>query len=776
MLTLGIIDLAYSGEALLSWTPPTTNVDGTPLTDLSGYKIYYGTATGTYNSTLDVGNTATSTVMNLTEKTTYYFAVTAYDTTGNESSYSNEVSKTIPDLTPPVISGTTIGNITGISADITWTTDEAASSQIEYGITTGYGTSTPLDSTMVTSHTVTLTGLLPFITYHFRINSLDTNGNLSNSSDFTLTTPDLFPPTGTISINSNAAYTNNRIVTLTLSCTDNESGCGQMEFSEDGLTWSAWEPYTSNKSYTLPNVEGTKTIYVTYQDNAGNISNSLSNSIVFDKTYPKISSVTKSNVSTNSATISWATDESANSLVDYGTSTSYGSSTTLDTNLISSHIMVISGLTPSTTYHFRVTSKDIAGNVTLSGDNSFTTSTPPDTTAPVISGVSIINITTTDATVTWTTDESSTSQIEYGTSILYEILSNLDNNLATSHTVILSGLTPSVTYNLRVMSVDVAGNQGMLAGNSFTTLRTIQPETPAPITDFRVRPGATTKNSVILEWTATGADGTEGTATIYDLRMSKFRIIEDGTTAKQGEINFSRAAKVTGIIAPAIAGSAESLQVNLLVPNSIYFFAIKAIDDKGNISSMSNVINGNNVPALPVTALRNGFTMISVPLNPQTTDAQTLLSGIVGSPAEVFWWRSNGIANGSGSFISATDIVPGYGYLLKSNTDNAILNISGTVITDTSRTIPLQSGWNMIGNPYPQDIPLMNTYIKRTDTGELKVYEDAVIAGWVSNALYTYNGRTYSFVMYNSASLKIWQGYWIAVLADGQYELVITKP
>ena len=126
----GIINYAYAGQATLSWVPPTTYVDGTHLTGLPGYKVYYGTTKGSYNSTLDVGNSVTATVINLTEKITYYFAVTAYDTTGNESIYSNEVSKTIPDLTPPVISGVTISNITTTDALVTWATDEASTSKI----------------------------------------------------------------------------------------------------------------------------------------------------------------------------------------------------------------------------------------------------------------------------------------------------------------------------------------------------------------------------------------------------------------------------------------------------------------------------------------------------------------------------------------------------------------------------------------------------------------------------------------------------------------------
>jgi hypothetical protein len=93
--TLTVTAPAAMGSATLTWSAPTTNTDGTPLTDLAGYKIHYGTSAGSYTKTIDVGNVTTYTVNNLTSGT-YYFAVTAYDTSGNESSYSNEAYKTIP--------------------------------------------------------------------------------------------------------------------------------------------------------------------------------------------------------------------------------------------------------------------------------------------------------------------------------------------------------------------------------------------------------------------------------------------------------------------------------------------------------------------------------------------------------------------------------------------------------------------------------------------------------------------------------------------------------
>jgi len=83
---------AFPYSVTLSWNAPTKNADGTPLVDLAGYKVYYRNSSGGFSQSINAGNVTTKTVSNLTDGIDYYFAVTAYDTSGNESGYSNEVS------------------------------------------------------------------------------------------------------------------------------------------------------------------------------------------------------------------------------------------------------------------------------------------------------------------------------------------------------------------------------------------------------------------------------------------------------------------------------------------------------------------------------------------------------------------------------------------------------------------------------------------------------------------------------------------------------------
>jgi hypothetical protein len=363
--------ISFSNDLMLAWDPSTS-------TELAGYRLFWGTTSGQYTTTIDVGNVTTYTVPGLTAGT-YYFAVAAYGSAGESSTYSNEVSAIITsgDTQPPSISAVAANSIGASSATVVWATDEAADSQVEYGITSSYGNSTTLNATMVTSHSQSLSGLASGTTYYFRVKSKDAAGNLAVSSGFTFTT-----------------------------------------------------------------------------------------SVPADTTAPIISSVTSSGITGSGATITWSTNEASDSQVEYGTTSSYGSSTTLNTSMVTSHSQSLSGLASSTTYYFRVKSKDAAGNLAVSSGSTFTTL---DTTAPTISSVTSSGITGTGATITWSTNEASDSQVEYGTTSSYGSSTTLNTSMVTSHSQSLSGLASSTTYYFRVKSKDAAGNLAVSSGYSFAT-------------------------------------------------------------------------------------------------------------------------------------------------------------------------------------------------------------------------------------------------------------------------------------------------------------------
>ena len=89
LLPLVLIMVFYSNalpaQVTLTWDPNTEP-------DLAGYQVYYGTSSGIYTDSIDVNNSTTCTISDLEEDHTYYFAATAYNTSGDESDFSNEVS------------------------------------------------------------------------------------------------------------------------------------------------------------------------------------------------------------------------------------------------------------------------------------------------------------------------------------------------------------------------------------------------------------------------------------------------------------------------------------------------------------------------------------------------------------------------------------------------------------------------------------------------------------------------------------------------------------
>src|SRR5215207_6508116 len=99
---------------------------------------------------------------------------------------------------------------------------------------------------------------------------------------------------------------------------------------------------------------------------------------IADTTPPSITGIDATSVSSTSASIVWTTNEPADAQVDYGLTASYGSSSTLNTNLQSNHLVQLTGLAPNTTYHYRVKSKDGSAppNLATSQDKTFATAAP----------------------------------------------------------------------------------------------------------------------------------------------------------------------------------------------------------------------------------------------------------------------------------------------------------------------------------------------------------------------------------------------------------------
>lgn len=180
-----MLQSAIAGSLLVSWDPIQDS-------RLAGYKIKYGTVPGTYSLSVDVGNRTSHTLQGLSEGTQYYMVVVGYDANRLEGVPTPEISGWVL-----AVSAVSTSLLTSNSVMVTWQTNKPADSQVEYGTTAAYGSTTPLDSTRVTGHSQTLTDLQPGTTYRFRVRSTDEGGASGASSDFTFTTkspPDTTPP------------------------------------------------------------------------------------------------------------------------------------------------------------------------------------------------------------------------------------------------------------------------------------------------------------------------------------------------------------------------------------------------------------------------------------------------------------------------------------------------------------------------------------------------------------------------------------------------------
>jgi hypothetical protein len=347
------------------------------------------------------------------------------------------------DTTPPTpvgpsISGVSVTNITDTSAEIDVNSDEMVQGYVEYGTTEQYGASTPLSSEFTTSPSFVLENLIPETLYHYRVVVVDSAGTAAITGDETFTTlatPEP-PPAEETSTSTTAA-----------SSTPTES-----ESTGEATTSEATAASSTSETTSATTTESTETASSTPAEPALVVSNT-------ETTY----------ISTSTANIAWQINKDADSQIEYGTSTSYGSFTLIGA-MAASHSVSLSSLTPDTKYYYRAISKTSAGEIAYSPAETFTTLAPAAPSYPIISNVTIDPIATSTATISWTTSRPATSDIQYGTTTSYVSSAGENQTLSTSHSRTIIGLAPSVLYHFRIVAADSEGNTALGNDRTFTTL------------------------------------------------------------------------------------------------------------------------------------------------------------------------------------------------------------------------------------------------------------------------------------------------------------------
>jgi chitodextrinase len=198
------------------------------------------------------------------------------------------------------------------------------------------------------------------------------------------------------------------------------------------------------------------------------------------------------------ATLVWETDEAADSAVEYGPEMTYGSRRVAPED-VTTHQVVLTSLTPATTYHCRVASTDPSGNgPTWSGDLAFRTAPVPDLTLPMITrGPMVVETTERTATLVWETDELSTSVVVFGV-ISSEGLEVSDPAYVREHRVVLTHVQPATPYHATVGSTDPSGNGPTWSG-ALTFRTTEAPDTVPPVVPAALQARAGSK-AVFLAW------------------------------------------------------------------------------------------------------------------------------------------------------------------------------------------------------------------------------------------------------------------------------------
>ncbi|MFZ4622115.1 MAG: fibronectin type III domain-containing protein, partial [Bacteroidota bacterium] len=454
----------HDGSIDLSWS-----VSGAP--DFMKYYVYGGPTPNpiTRIDSLFLSNLNSTTISGLTNYTNYYFRVTAMDLNGNESNYSNEVSETPVDLTPPAAPQNLTAVVHDGQLDLHWNPNaEGDFGKYYVFFDINPNPTNRLDSTSadVNDTVRTLYGLTNYQPYHIRIAAVDQHGNVGPySSEITATTVDQTPPAF---VQYPVAVSGNHQVVLHWN--PNSESDFSKYYIYTGLTSSPTTLIDSaiagvnDTSKTITGLMNGTQYYFRLRtvDTSGNIS---AYSIdVFatpaDVTPPSAPQNLTASAGDAQTTIHWNPNGESDFAKYYiYRGTSPNPTTAFDsTSIITDTLKTYSGLTNYQHYYFRIAAADSTGNI--SGYSNEVQTTPYDLTA-LLAPQSVAAVAG-DGQVTLHWDENVEGDFKR-----YVIFAGTTPNPVTrydSTTIILdtlkiyTGLTNYQTYYFRIVSEDTSGN------------------------------------------------------------------------------------------------------------------------------------------------------------------------------------------------------------------------------------------------------------------------------------------------------------------------------
>ncbi|MBA3707550.1 MAG: TIGR03790 family protein [Planctomycetes bacterium] len=245
---------------------------------------------------------------------------------------------------------------------------------------------------------------------------------------------------------------------------------------------------------------------------------------------------------------------------------------------------------------------------------TWTGGTTIDSTPPVISSVVVGGISTTGATVTWSTNEGSDSQVEFGTTAAYGTITSANAALVTGHSVALSGLVPGTLYHLRVRSRDAAGNLAVGSDVMFTATGTTGGTAPVISRVFATVSGT----DVAIGWTT---DVAADSQVLYGLTRNY-----EGPTGVDPNLYTYHQANLRSLA------------------SGTWYFVVKSRNQAGALAVSSEgtfVIGGSTPPPTPPTSSGNGPTISAINVMISGTTASIGWSTDVPADSQVLYGQTH---------------------------------------------------------------------------------------------------------------------------------------
>jgi hypothetical protein len=467
---IDIVDVSIKSTSnwrlAITWDEPIDTGVG-----ISAYKIYRSTDDVTYN----IAGTSSSTTYidaGLSQQD-YYYYVTACDSTNNCSADSPSVSMlpTGKFIVPADLIGEpSYDNVTTTRAQIKWTTDRGSDSKVLIGTSSGeYSPSEIGSSNQVSVHEVSLDNLAAGTTYYYQVKWTDEDGNTGTSQEYAFTTKPapIIKEVSAIKVGLSDAIiqftsVGANKVSLYYGESDAFGGLQSINTSFDETTYEINLTGLKDGTKYFYQLSGFDEEGYEYKGN------------VFSFTTPprpRISNLRFQPVAgepTSTQSVTWTTNVPATSTITYGKIGTSGTDV-LQSKLVTSHSVVISGLDDDSEYFLIAQSRDAGGNLAVSDQQTFKTAL--DTRPPNVFDINIessIRGTGSEARgqviISWKTDEPSTSQVGYADGSAATVFNNKtseDSQMTTEHIVVLSNLPTSQVYSVQVMSYDKARNIGL---------------------------------------------------------------------------------------------------------------------------------------------------------------------------------------------------------------------------------------------------------------------------------------------------------------------------